>query len=69
MAFPGSNEDVDFALWLDGGGDPLPPTGIDLSYVVPMGLGGLTVRLQFFAVHPLAANGTYAASAAHDIVF
>ncbi len=45
----------------------LPPGGIDLYYLIPPSLAGQTVRLQGFAVAPVATNGLFAATAAHDV--
>lgn len=48
---------------------PLPPTGSLRGFIVPPGLGGFYARFQAFAVTPAATNGSFAATAAHEIVF
>lgn len=50
-------------------GPSIPLGGVVLYYLVPPGLGGLSFRMQGFAVTPLAANGAYAVTEAHDLVF
>ncbi len=47
----------------------LSPTGLAVFIAVPPGLSGTSVRLQGFVVAPIAANGQYGATRAHDIVF
>ncbi len=51
------------------GGPTLPIGGIVLAYLVPPGLAGFSFRLQGFAVTPLALNGAYAVTDAHDLIF
>ena len=46
---------------------PLPPAGVSLSFSVPPGGAGATLRLQSVALSPQAQNGLYAASDAHDV--
>jgi hypothetical protein len=46
----------------------LPSSGLMVSTVIPPGLGGHTLRLQAAAITPLAANGVFAVSDAHDIL-
>lgn len=46
----------------------LPSTGTAFVFAIPPGLAGFVARFQAFAVSPLAQNGIYAATDAHDIV-
>lgn len=48
---------------------PLPPAGSLRGFIVPPGLGGFYARFQAFAVTPAAANGFFAATAAHELIF
>lgn len=64
------------AVFFDGSVAPgpfgpvvLPAAGLTLSYVVPGGLGGLMARIQSFALDSSAANGIFAASDGHDLLF
>ena len=47
----------------------LPATGWSASALIPVSLVGNVLRLQGFAVSPAAANGIFATTAAHDLVF
>jgi len=58
---------------IDLGGSPvgpvlLPPGGLLLGFVVPPGLVGTTVRIQGFVISPLASNGLYATTDAHEVL-
>lgn len=71
-----------FPLWLDPGGlavfhdgNAIPGPAVGVVPIVwgpvpiPPGLGGLTLRLQAFALTSSAANGLYAATRARELVF
>lgn len=45
-----------------------PLLGATFTFTVPAGVSGQVIRVQAFAVNPSAANGIFAATAAHDIV-
>ena len=45
------------------------PTGGTLSGVVPVGLAGLSLRVQSFCVTPAARNGIFASTAAREVSF
>lgn len=47
----------------------LPPGGIQRNVAVLVGLGKVTMRVQGVVLSPLASNGAYATSDAHDIRF
>ena len=47
----------------------LPSSGVALTFLVPPGLSGLSLRLQGFGVTPIAVNGVFAVTSARDIVF
>ncbi len=47
----------------------LPAGGLTLSYQVPAGLSGNTLRIQGFVNAATAVNGLFAATAAHEIAF
>ncbi len=71
--FPVIQMDVSTAFLLFGALAPplqtpgLPATGVDLFLAIPPGFAGQSLRVQLFAVSPTAANGLFAASAAHEI--
>ncbi|MCB9832075.1 MAG: right-handed parallel beta-helix repeat-containing protein [Planctomycetes bacterium] len=50
-------------------GPSIPSDGVELAYLVPPGLAGFSFRFQGFAVTPLAGNGAYAVTEAHDLDF
>ena len=47
---------------------PLSANGFSHTVPVPLGLGGVRVRLQAFTPSPSAANGILAATDAHDLI-
>ncbi len=47
----------------------LTPTGLSVGYVIPPGLSGLRLRIQTLIASFSAANGIYAATDAHDVIF
>jgi hypothetical protein len=62
-------------LLVDGSAPPplyvasLPPAGTGLSVIVPAGLAGFTLRLQGLVFSASAANGVFAVTDAHELVF
>ncbi len=46
----------------------MPPAGIDVVFLVPPGVAGITCRLQGVVIDPLAANGGYSLSPAVDLI-
>ena len=56
-----------FAFVLQSG--PLPPAGSLLTFLVPPTVAGFHARFQAFVAAAGAANGSFAASSAHDIAF
>lgn len=67
-ALPALHVDPAVAVLVDG---PifLPAGGPAFSFPIPFGLGGLTARLQAFALSPNALDGIMALTDAHDLVF
>ncbi|MEE9391326.1 MAG: hypothetical protein V3W41_02350 [Planctomycetota bacterium] len=47
----------------------LPPAGFSLNYVAPLGITGLTVRLQSLLISAVATNGFFAASHGYDLQY
>ena len=45
----------------------LPPTGMTLPFVVPSNLAGISFNLQAVTVTPIAANGFFASTDAHEL--
>lgn len=46
----------------------LPAAGATTQLTIPPGMAGTVLRVQGIAIAPGAANGTYAATAAHDVL-
>jgi hypothetical protein len=46
----------------------LPTSGVNSSFLVPAGLAGIAVRFQAVAFGPMAGNGFFVASDAHDLL-
>lgn len=66
LGLPTIHIDPFSALTLAYGIQPLPAAGTNIVAPVPAALSGLTIRVQYFALSPAAANGVFAATNAHE---
>ncbi len=47
----------------------LPPSPFTFAFLAPAGFGGQSLMIQAAVISPAAANGIFAATDAHEIVF
>jgi len=66
LGLPTIHVDPFSSLTLAYGIQPLPTSGASLVAPIPLGLSGLTIRAQYFALSPSATNGVFAATNAHE---